>query len=124
VRLVIPLRVIEELDSKKYGSSDRLGKRARALLPQLEQVAGMGGTPSPLIDGVTLEVLIEPGPRLKPVDADEEILDACRELWQLSGQAGGVTLVTSDTALRMRADALGGIRTVAPPDACRRDTNY
>jgi predicted ribonuclease YlaK len=29
VRLILPLRVVEELDSKKYGPSDRLRERAR-----------------------------------------------------------------------------------------------
>lgn len=33
VRLVIPLRVIEELDTKKHGRSQKLSERARELLP-------------------------------------------------------------------------------------------
>jgi hypothetical protein len=123
VRLVIPLRVIEELDAKKYGDSAKLRSRARDLLPKLEELAGMGGAPSPLWEGMSLEVLVEfdtGAARVKPADADEEILFICRELWQLSGQAEGVTLVTGDTAIRMRAQALGGIRTVALPDKYRR----
>jgi hypothetical protein len=43
--------------------------------------------------------------RIKPVDADEEILLTYREMWQLSGQADGVTLITGDIAMRMRAEA-------------------
>ena len=124
VRLVIPLRVVEELDGKKYGGSQKLRERSRALLPRLDEMVGMGGTPGPPIrDGVTLEVLIEPGARVKSVDADEEILDTCRELSQLSGQQGGVTLVTGDTAMRMRAEAIGGIRAIAPPESCLRPSD-
>jgi hypothetical protein len=42
----------------------------------------------PLAEGVTLEVLVEPGPWERPADADddEEILDTCCELWDFSGQ--------------------------------------
>jgi hypothetical protein len=128
VRLVIPLRVVEELDAKKYGDSQKLRDRARGLLPRLEKLIGLGGAPAPLGlgSGATLEVPIEfesGAPRIKPVDADEEILFTCRELWQLSGQADGVTLVTADTATRIRAQALGGIRPVAPPEKYRRDTD-
>lgn len=125
VRLVIPLRVVEELDAKKWVEGKNRA-RARDLLPRLEQLAGMGGTPPPLGDlasGVTLEVLAEfdSGAREKPADADEEILLTCRELWQLSGQANGVTLVTGDTAVRIRAQALGGIRPIALPDKYERE---
>jgi hypothetical protein len=70
---------------------------------------------------VTLEVLIEPGPRSRPEDADEEILDTCRELWDFSGQEGGTTLVTNDVGMHLRAMGIGGIRTVPLPDEYRRD---
>jgi predicted ribonuclease YlaK len=53
--------------------------------------------------------------------ADEEILFTCRELWQLSGHEGGVTLVTADIAMRIRAEALGGIRPIKLPDKYRRE---
>lgn len=38
VRLLIPLRVIEELDAKKYSGRPDLAKRARRILPQLESL--------------------------------------------------------------------------------------
>jgi PIN domain len=123
VRLVLPLRVVEELDAKKYGRSDKLRERARALLPQLERMVGKGGTPKRIADGVTLEIFVEPPPRMKRADADEEILDTCRELWELSGQAGDITLVTYDTAMRVRAETQGHIRAVKLPDKYRRDKN-
>lgn len=113
VRLVIPLRVIEELDEKKYSASDKLRARARERLPRLYALVGTGGAPKPLKDGHgTIEVFIEPGPRTRPADADTEILETAHDLRRLSGQA--VTIVTGDTAMRLRAEA-EGLATVAMP---------
>ena len=113
VRLVIPLRVIEELDEKKYSASDKLRARARERLPKLYALVGAGGAPEPLNDGNgTIEVFIEPGPRTRPADADTEILETAHDLRRLSGQA--VTIVTGDTAMRLRAEA-EGLATAAMP---------
>jgi hypothetical protein len=71
VRVVIPLRVIEELDEKKYSASDKLRARARERLPKLYAMVGSGGAPKPLKNGHgTIEVFIESGPRTRPSDAD------------------------------------------------------
>ncbi len=113
VRVVIPLRVIEELDEKKYSASDKLRARARERLPKLYAMVGSGGVPKPLKDGQgTIEVFIEPGPRARPADADTEILETARDLRRLSSQA--VTIVTGDTGMRLRAEA-EGIATAAMP---------
>lgn len=122
VRLVIPLRVIEEVDAKKYSPSQRLRDRARSVLPHIADRVGLWGDSVPLAEGVTLEVLVEPGPRERPEDADEEILDTCRELWDFSGRPeGGVTLITNDVAMRLRAEAIGGIKSISLPDEYLRD---
>jgi hypothetical protein len=125
VRLVIPLRVIEELDAMKYSEKGKRQERARTLLPKLDGFISMMGSPTPLIfPGTTIEVPVEylsGQPRVKPVDADEEILFTCREMWQLSGQEGGVNLITADIAMRIRAEALGGIRPLKLPDKYLRD---
>jgi len=113
VRLIVPLRVVEELDAKKYSRSKRLASRARALLPRLEARIGRDGSPGPVADGVTIEVPIEQGSRWRPADADEEILAFCVELPQLVGAPA--TLVTADTAMRLRAGAQG-TPVVAPSD--------
>ncbi len=105
VRIVIPLRVIEELDAKKYSDSDRIRDRARKRLPHLYKLVGPGGTPKALNDYATIEVFIEPGPRIRPADADTEILEATRDLRRLSDK--GVTVVTGDTGMRLRAEAEG-----------------
>lgn len=127
VRLVIPLRVIEELDAKKYTEKGKLRERARALLPKLNALISLMGSPTSLIfPGTTIEVPVEfisGAPRIKPVDADEEILFTCREMWQLSRQEGGVTLITGDMAMRIRAEALGGIRPIKLPDKYLRDSD-
>jgi rRNA-processing protein FCF1 len=113
VRLVIPLRVIEELDAKKYTESDKLRRRARERLPKLYTLVAAGGAPKALPNGHgTLEVFIEPGPRTRPADADTEILETARDLGRLSGSK--VMIVTGDTAMRLRAEA-EGIATVAMP---------
>lgn len=105
VRLIVPLRVIEELDAKKYSRRKDLASKARRLLPKLESLihapAGLGV----LSSGVTLEVLAEAGPRDRSASADDEILDVALEFQQLSGRA--VTVLTADVAMRVRAAALG-----------------
>jgi hypothetical protein len=104
VRLVLPLRVIEELDTKKYTARDDTADRARRLLSQLrEQLAPGAGGPTLLRLGVTIEVPVDDEPRLRTLDADHEILEVCREI-----QSGGqpVVLVTDDTGMTLRANAL------------------
>lgn len=105
MRLIVPLRVIEELDILKYDQrrQDR-AERARRVLPQLEAAVGTAGASSELRPGTTIEVLIEPSPRYRPTDADEEILETCRELQQYGSRS--VSLVTADAAMRLRAQAL------------------
>jgi predicted ribonuclease YlaK len=118
VRLIVPLRVIEELDILKYDRrrQDR-AERARRILPQLEAIVGTAGAPSELRPGTTIEVLIEPTPRYRPTDADEEILETCRELQQYESRP--VYLVTADTAMRLRAQALN-LRVVRMPSEYSR----
>lgn len=113
VRLVLPLRVVEELDEKKYTGRDDLADRARRLLSQLRsQLSPTAGAPTQLRDGVTIEVPVDDAPRRRTVDADQEILDTCREL-----QAGGppVVLVSDDTGVTLRAIS-AGLRVVAMPE--------
>ena len=120
VRLVLPLRVVEELDEKKYTARDNLADRARRLLSQLRtQLAPSTGGPTPLRENVTIEVPLDDSPRRRTLDADQEILATCREL-----QSGGqgvtlVTLVTDDTGMTLRA-AAQGTRVVAMPETYLR----
>jgi PIN domain len=113
VRLVIPVRVVEEIDAKKYAKQLDLAKRARNLLPVLAQYVGPAGAPGALKGDVTIEVFIETGPRARPEDADEEILTTCLDLAQFSSKP--ITLVTADYGMRLRAEAYG-ISTASLPD--------
>lgn len=103
VRLVLPLRVIEELDEKKYTGRDHMADRARRLLSQLWETLGdSAGAPVPLRGKVTIEVPVEEGRRVRSLDADEEILDECEQLRNV-GQVP--ILVTGDTGMSLRANA-------------------
>jgi predicted ribonuclease YlaK len=76
VRLVLPVRVIEELDEKRYIARDDLADRARRLLSQLRaQLALSAGGPTFLREAVTIEVPVDDEPRQRTLDADQEILD-------------------------------------------------
>ena len=119
VRLVLPLRVVEELDEKKYTARDDLAGRARSLLSRLRrQLAETAYGPVPLDDSgaVTIEVFVDEGPRRRTQDADEEVLETCETL-QLGEQS--VVLVTGDTGLTIRARARG-IETVEMPEGYLR----
>lgn len=105
VRLVIPLRVIEELDIIKYDRRRReRADRARRVLPQLSSALGSAGTPGPLRDGTTIEVLGHGDGVSRSGDADADVLATCQELEQFSGRR--VTLISGDNAIRIRAEAL------------------
>lgn len=118
VRLVVPLRVIEEIDAGKYSQNEKSRQRARALLPKLRGFVGPGGTPGLVRDRTTIEVFIHAGPRVRPGDADTEILDTADELRRLSGRA--TSIVTGDIGMTLRAEAQG-VRTVSMPDQYRRE---
>jgi hypothetical protein len=118
VRLDIPLRVIEELDEKKYTARDELADRARGVLSHLRSVmSATAGAPTSLRTGLTIEVPIDDGPRSRGVDADQEILDTCRDL-RAAGPAA--YLVTDDTGLTLRAQAAGLLVVAMPERYLRR----
>ena len=105
VRLVIPLRVLEELDEKKYTARDDKADWARRLLSRLwTRLGPVGGKPVQLVDGVTVEVPVAGGPRRRTLDADQEVLDTCETI-QRVGRS--VILVTGDCGMAIRASALG-----------------
>jgi predicted ribonuclease YlaK len=97
---VLPRRVVEELDQKKYTARDDLADRTRRLLSQLPtQLVPTKGGPAPLRDGVTIEIPVDDEPRARTLDGDQEVLDTCREL-RSCGQR--FVLVTGDTGMTMR----------------------
>ena len=116
VRLVIPVAVIDELDDKKYARREEFQQRARELLALIDRV-----TASPA-DGcleigasVTVEVLPgERGHRRMPSN-DQEILERCEFLQQMSGNP--VMLITGDSGMRIKARSRG-ISAFKLPEDC------
>lgn len=108
-RVMVPLRVVEELDAKKIDPKDRLRETARSVLPWLERlfdnVHDCGPVPLGDPDKSTIEIILADRPRYRPSDADEEVLDVYNEVRVLSGHSA--TLVTMDHAMRLRARAEG-----------------
>lgn len=117
VRLVIPLRVVEELDHKKYDRRSDLADRARRVLPMIQALVEEGGAPGEIREGVTIEIPVDPGPRQRPEDADREVLNTCHELREFSGESA--VLVSADTALRLRGEA-EGLQVFAMPEKYER----
>jgi PIN domain len=104
VRLVIPLRVLDELDEKKYTARDDKADWARRLLSrQWTKLGPVGGAPVELTAGVTVEVPLGGSPRRRTVDADQEVLDTCETIRRVGRS---VVLVTGDYGMSMRATAL------------------
>lgn len=110
--VVIPAAVVEELDGKKRDTGE-LGMKARAaarLLDELRQSGPLAdGIPTP--GGATVRVELNHRTaaelqRIFPEDsADNRILTVAHNLHREHGQ--GVTVVSRDVILRIKADALG-----------------
>jgi rRNA-processing protein FCF1 len=100
-RVMVPLRVIEEIDGKKYGDSKRLRSIARELLPWIDSLFP-SGDPGPvrLRGDATIELILAERPRYRPSDADEEVLDLAHDVAQFAGRA---KVMTADTGMRVRA---------------------
>lgn len=79
VRLVLPLRVIEELDTRNYTARSGLAERARGVISWLRSELGDDPrTGVPVRQGVTMEVYMPSGSRRRGGDAHQEVLDDCR----------------------------------------------
>lgn len=110
--LVLPLVVLEELDSLKKSEGEK-GASARAAVRKLEEYRQKGD----LLQGVELAgggilrieknfVQIELPPDLPEDKPDNRILKVCKELAEAEKE-GQVILVTKDIVLRLKAQILG-----------------
>jgi PhoH-like ATPase len=117
--VVVPIEVVEEIDRFKRDPSEK-GRNARQVSRLLDELREKGN----LADGVTLneasggtlkvvfcrsETLAQLPPELKGGNGDNNILAVALEqrLEQVMGTRPPVVLVTKDTNLRIKADAVG-----------------
>lgn len=106
VRVVVPLAVIDELDSKKYARREEFQQRARELLTLIDRYeTAAPDAYTQLRMGVTFEVLSDEPGHFREASTDQEILGRCEFLAQVTGSP--VTLVTGDSGVRINARARG-----------------
>ena len=119
IRVVVPVRVIEELDSKKRDRNPDIADRGRRSIRWLtEKLVPKNGGPVNLRPGVTLESYTPNGRRENIPSADTEILEACEQLETFA--AVPVSIVTSDLGMQLRA-MNAGTRVCVAPDTYRLD---
>ncbi|MFJ8444045.1 PIN domain-containing protein [Kitasatospora griseola] len=121
VRLIIPLKVIDELDRQKYGDG-ALAKKAATAIRYLERTLGdtAPGTPVDLRPGeATLEVWNDSDHR--DADPDLAILRCATDIAALHPDAQ-VRVLTDDTGMRLRAHHLGLTPLRLPADQRKKGT--
>ena len=118
--VVIPIEVVEEIDRFKRDPSEK-GRNARQVSRLLDELRTKGnlaeGVPLDASTGAQLKVvfcrsetLSQLPPELKAGNGDNNILAVALEQQRLESVRGGeppVVLVTKDTNLRIKADAVG-----------------
>jgi hypothetical protein len=106
VRLVIPMRILEELDEKTYARRADLRRRAEKLLAALDPILDRAAAgPVAVGPGVTLEILPDGLAGSGQSGQDAEILAAGRSLQRAAGRP--VAVVTGDRSMRVRAKGYG-----------------
>jgi hypothetical protein len=108
VRLVIPLRVVDELDEKKYARRKEMQNRARNRLRLLGRYVEPGvsvraGVRAEIVGWRDLDLGGVPRP---PISADVDILDSC-EAVGVYAAANAVSMVTADVGMTLRARERG-----------------
>lgn len=111
--VLVPLRVVQELDLKKQSTNNRLAKRARKTLRLMNDVLD-GQLTGPVVNGVTLSVAVERD--VHDHQADEEVLNVAA-LAQIYAKRE-VTVLTGDFSMQLRARAYG-LRSAAMPESLR-----
>lgn len=119
IRLVVPLRVLDELDRQKYGQGE-LARKAGAAVRYLERVLAdaQEGRPVELRPGATLEVWVDTDDR--GGDADLSILRCAADLDNLH-PATGARVLTNDFGMRLRAQQMG-LKVMRLPEDLRKRT--
>jgi hypothetical protein len=107
VRLVLPLRVVDEVDEKKYARREDLQNLARKRLRLLGRYIDQ----REIVPGVRIEIVswrdLDPSglPR-PPLPPDVDILDTCEAL-RVYAAVNAVSIVTADVGMTLRANERG-----------------
>jgi rRNA-processing protein FCF1 len=117
-RLVIPLRVLDELDGQKYGQGD-LARKAATAIRFIERAlkGSQPGMPAQVREDATLEVWHDTNDRGS--DTDLLIIQCAIDLSNLQPGAT-VRLLTGDIGMRLRAEQ-EGLTTMGLPEDHRRN---
>lgn len=112
IRLLVPMAVVDELDSLKQGSKGHARWRAGYTTAVLHRILHTDpAKPAPLHEGdraVTVELLPDPPGHVRLPITDDEIIDRLVNAQVLAGRK--ITLVTYDTGQALRA----GLATLHP----------
>lgn len=103
VRLVVPLRVVDEMDQKKYGRRADLRTRARNRLRLLARYLDEGDVrPHVRVEVVSWRDLDPGGVPRPPIPPDTDILDTCEAL-RFYAAGNAVSVVTHDVTMQLLA---------------------
>ena len=109
VRVVVPLLVIDELDKNKRNNRPATQVRARATLREFDALLANGNQEvdlQPAPRRVTFDVLVDDLDHVRLSDNDSELIACTRLLADLVHPAP-LWLVTADTGMAVRAQAIG-----------------
>jgi predicted ribonuclease YlaK len=109
--VVVPLRVVQELDAHKRSPSSTLCTRSSDTLRRLVKVLD-GTLVGDVVDGVILRVFVDR--ELYDPHADEEIVNAASRVQTYAGRP--VTMLTGDLSMQLRARAIG-LESAAMPES-------
>lgn len=108
--IVVPILVIRELDDlNNYGKTPKARPRLRKIF-QILTDCGRG--PAPIVDGVTLELLMDPLGHTHLASHDDEIV---RRAAYLNGRQGGPLMVVSGDYTMLATARAQGIAAVLTP---------
>jgi len=117
-RVVVPLRVVDELDGQKYSEGKALRSRATRAIEYLRETLAGGepGQPAELRNGATLEIWIDTDDR--GGDADLAILQCASDLDALH-PGTGARVLTGDLGMQLRGEQ-AGLRVRCLPETYRK----
>lgn len=117
IEIILVSRVLRELDEKKNGDSEKLKKRAKRVLSQINEWLPPGTRTTSISDGIAIRVHTREPAKREGLDfsvSDDRIIASALEL----REGADVWLITGDTAMRFKAEDFG-LRVLALPDAYR-----